>query len=297
MHVLITGGTGFIGSYLVNALLTRGDTVTIVTRSSRSSSTDGLYYVGWSDNLVAEVEKSDAVVNLAGSNLFDTRWNDDVKKEIISSRVDATQNIVNSINGSISKPKVFISSSAVGYYGDQGDQKLTEDSPPANDFLATVCVKWEDEAHKMNSPATRLVIPRIGIVQQKEDGALQKMLLPFKLFGGGPIGSGNQYYPWIHMDDAVGAILYAIDNDNVTGPINLTAPQPVTMSVFAKTLGEVLSRPSWFPIPKFVLSVAVGEAASSIVASHRAIPEKLMQNGFTFRQPDLKAALTDILKD
>lgn len=297
MHILVTGGTGFIGSYLVKALLKRGDTVTIITRSSRSSSTTGLNYVGWSDNLVDEVEKSDAVVNLAGSNLFDTRWNDDVKKEIISSRVDATRKMAKAINESTSKPRVFVSGSAVGYYGDQGDKKLTEDSPPASDFLATVCVKWEDEAKKLNSSDVRLVISRIGIVQQKEDGALQKMLLPFKLFGGGPIGSGNQYYPWIHMDDAVGGLLYAIDNEKVSGPINLTAPQPVTMSVFAKTLGEVLSRPSWFPVPKFVLGIAVGEAASSIVASHRAIPEKLMQYGYTFHQPDLKAALTDILKD
>jgi uncharacterized protein (TIGR01777 family) len=297
MHVLITGGTGFIGSYLVNALLKRGDTVAIVTRSSRSSSTKGIKFIGWNDNLVDEMEMCDAVVNLAGSNLFDDRWNDQVKKEIISSRVDATRKMVDAINQAKSKPSVFLSGSAIGYYGSKGDQILTEESPPADDFLAMVCVKWEEEAHKLNSPGVRLVIPRIGIVKQKDDGALKKMLLPFKLFGGGPIGSGDQYYPWIHMDDVVGSLLFAIDNEKVTGPINITAPQPVTMSVFAKTLGEVLSRPSWFPVPEFVLRVAVGEAAASIVSSHRVIPQKLQELGYTFRFPELKPALKDILKD
>jgi uncharacterized protein (TIGR01777 family) len=296
MHVLITGGTGFIGSYLVNALLKRGDTVTIVTRSSRSSSKKGIQYVGWNDNLVDEAEKSDVVVNLAGSNLFDDRWNDKVKQEIISSRIDATRKMVDAINSAKSKPKVFVSGSAIGIYGSQGDQVLTEASPSADDFLATVCVKWEDEARKLNSPVVRLVIPRIGIVQQKDDGALKKMLLPFKLFGGGPIGSGDQYYPWIHMDDVVGSLLFAIDTERVNGPINITAPQPVTMSVFAKTLGEVMSRPSWFPVPEFVLHVAVGEAAASIVSSHRVIPQKLEEFGYTFKFPELKPALIDILK-
>lgn len=297
MHVLITGGTGFIGSYLVNTLLERGDTVTIVSRRRHTSATKGIRYIGWSDNPVDEIERSDAVVNLAGSNLFDDRWNDKVKKEIVSSRIDATRNMVEAIDAAKSKPKVFVSGSAIGIYGSRGDQILTETSPPADDFLATVCVKWEEEARKLHSPDVRLVIARIGIVQQKDDGALKKMLLPFKLFGGGPIGSGDQYYPWIHMDDVIGSLLFAIDNENVSGPINITAPQPVTMSVFAKTLGNVLSRPSWFPVPEFVLRVAVGEASATIVSSHRVVPKKLQEYGYTFKFPELKPALVDILSD
>lgn len=297
MHVLITGGTGFIGSYLVNTLLERGDTVTIVSRRRHTSATKGIRYIVWSDNTVDEIEKCDAVVNLAGSNLFDDRWNDKVKKEIISSRIDTTRKMVEAIDAAKSKPKVFVSGSAIGIYGSRGDQILTETSPPADDFLATVCVKWEEEARKLHSPDVRLVIARIGIVQQKDDGALKKMLLPFKLFGGGPIGSGDQYYPWIHMDDVIGSLIFAIDNENVSGPINITAPQPVTMSVFAKTLGNVLSRPSWFPVPEFVLRVAVGEAAATIVSSHRVVPKKLQEYGYTFKFPELKSALVDILSD
>lgn len=296
MHVLITGGTGFIGSYLIPLLVNRGDTVTVVSRKKRTSSTKGITYITWDDDLTKVVAKSDAVINLAGSNLFDTRWNDEVKKEIMDSRVDATRNIVQAIQKAKVKPKVFLSGSAVGYYGNRGEDKLTEESPPGDDFLAEICLAWENEALKLDVPEVRLVLLRTGIVQQKDDGALKKMLLPFKLYGGGPIGSGEQYYPWIHMDDMIGSLLFIIENEGINGPVNIAALHPVTMNTFAKTLGEVLSRPSWFPVPKFMLKIAVGEAASFIVSSLRVIPEKLKKTGYQFKYPELKPALTDILK-
>lgn len=296
MHVLITGGTGFIGSYLTTALVDRGDTVTVVSREKRTSPTKGIAYITWDDDLAKTVAESDAVINLAGSNLFDTRWNDEVKKEIEDSRVDATRSIVQAIQNAKVKPEVFLSGSAIGYYGNRGVDKLTEESSAGDDFLAEICVVWENEARKLDVPEVRLVLLRTGIVQQKDDGALKKMLLPFKLYGGGPIGSGEQYYPWIHMDDVIGSLLFAIENKGISGPVNITAPHPVTMNTFAKTLGEVLSRPSWFSVPKFVLRIAVGEAASAIVSSLRVIPEKLKQSGYQFKYPELKPALIDILK-
>lgn len=295
MDVLISGGTGFIGSYLTDALLERGDTVTIISRSSKESKRKGVCYVTWDDDLVQAVASSDAVINLAGSNLFDKRWNDEVRREILESRVEATSALVNAISKSSKKPDVFISGSAVGYYGDRNDEILTEDARPGSDFLANVCVSWESEAKKVKD--TRLVIPRIGIVQQKDDGALQKMLLPFKLFAGGPLGSGDQYYPWIHMDDVVGLFLFALDNDKVAGPINIVAPNAPKMTDFAKTLGEVLSRPSFFKVPAFALHLAVGQSAEAILASLRAKPAKATKLGYTFKFPDLRLALKHILAD
>lgn len=297
MKVLLTGGTGFIGSYLTRALLNRGDEVVIVSRRRRADAGNRVTQVVWDDDLAEVVSTCDAVVNLAGSNLFDQRWSERVRKKILKSRIDATSTIVNAIRNASKKPNVLISGSATGYYGTRGSDILTEEQPSGQDFLAKVCVAWETEAKKLDDPEVRLVIARIGIVKQKDDGALQKMLLPFKLYGGGPLGNGTQYYPWIHMDDLVGGILFAIDNPTVEGPVNLTAPNPVTMDEFARILGEVMSRPSWFRVPSFALKLAVGDAAEAITASMRAVPDKLIKAGYTFRHPDLKQALKSILAE
>lgn len=296
MDILLSGGTGFIGGFLTKALLERGDSVTIISRNpKREKASERVCFISWDDNLTKAVSASDAVINLAGSNLFDKRWNDKVRKEIVVSRVFATSSLVKAIQDAGKKPKVFLSGSAVGYYGNRGSERLTEESAPSDDFLSKVCQRWEEEALKLNESAVRTVITRVGIVQHPSDGALQKMLLPFKLFGGGPLGSGEQYYPWIHVEDTVGLILFALDNPEISGPLNVTAPEPVTMNTFAHTLGEVMGRPSWMPVPEFLLKIAVGDSATSIVASHRVIPKKALSNRYKFQYSDLKDALTHLL--
>src|SRR5690554_3378124 len=189
MKILLTGGTGFIGSYLIHALQKRGDEVVVVTRNPERRPPKGVSYVGWDDNLAEVVSGCDAIINLAGSNLFDERWTDSVRETILSSRINATATIVQAIRDAKNKPNVFISGSAIGYYGTRGDDKLDESQPSGSDFLAKVCLAWETEANKLDVESVRLVNARIGIVQQKDDGALSKMLLPFKLYGGGPLRS------------------------------------------------------------------------------------------------------------
>ena len=297
MQILLTGGTGFIGSYLIDALQKRGDKVVVVTRNPERRPPDGVRYVGWDDDLAEVVSECDAIINLAGSNLFDERWTDSVRETILKSRINATSTIVNAIREAKTKPKVLISGSAIGYYGTRGSDKLDESQPPGSDFLAKVCLAWETEANKLDVDNVRLVIARTGIVQQKDDGALSKMLLPFKLYGGGPLGDGQQYYPWIHMHDMVQALLYMIDNETISGPVNITSPNPVTMDDFASVLGKVMSRPSWFRVPEFLLKIAVGDSANSITSSYRVIPKKLVDSGYKFRFPGLEGALRDILEE
>lgn len=296
MQILITGGTGFIGSYLIDALQKRGDKAIVVTRNPERRPPKEVIYVGWDDDLAKVVSSCDAVINLAGSNLFDERWTDTVRETILNSRITATARIVNAIREAKTKPKVLISGSAIGYYGTRGSNKLDESEPSGSDFLAKVCLAWENEAKKMDVESVRIVIARIGIVQQKDDGALSKMLLPFKLYGGGPLGDGRQYYPWVHMHDMVKALLFMIDNKMISGPVNITSPNPVTMDEFANVLGKVMSRPSWFRVPEFLLKIAVGDSSNSITSSYRVIPKKLDATGFKFSFPTLEAALRDILK-
>lgn len=312
MKVIVSGGTGFVGTYLTRALLQRGDSVVIVSRNPEKSArrtnrqfpgipagivSEKLSFTGWDErSLATAVSSADAIVNLAGSNLFEKRWNDKVRQEIISSRVDATASIVQAIQSAERKPEVFVSASAVGYYGNRGEEKLTEQSTPGRDFLAEVCKVWEEEAEKCAGSGVRLVIPRIGIVQQTDNGALQKMLLPFRLGIGGPLGNGRQYYPWIHMDDTVGLLLFALDRKDISGALNVVAPDPSTMRDFATALGMVMKRPSFFEVPEFALRIAVGESASAIVASHRVIPQKALDAGYEFRFPDVRRALSNILR-
>jgi uncharacterized protein (TIGR01777 family) len=297
MHILISGGTGFIGSYLTKALLERGDTVGIITRSPAGKVPQkGVAYISWDADLDTSMNEADAVVNMAGKNLFESRWTDAVKRDIIDSRVETTRTLAKGIAMAKSKPKVFVSFSATGYYGSRGDQPLTEEAAPGHDFLADVCVQWEDAAAKAIEAGVRTVFPRVGIVQQKEDGALAKMLIPFNMFVGGPLGDGSQHYPWIHMDDVIGLILHAIDNPAVEGAMNVAAPEHGTMNEFAKDLGSVLGRPSFFSVPETALKIAVGEAAEAIVSSTRIVPAKALQTGYRFRYTDTKMALRAILK-
>jgi uncharacterized protein (TIGR01777 family) len=257
-------------------------------------------YVEWNykkpDNWKSEINGVDAVVHLAGINLFSKRWNDAFKKEVLKSREVSTRNLAYAIKSCSNKPGALISASGIGYYGDCGDNVLTEVSPAGNDFLADVCKVWESEAKKVEQSGVRSVQVRTGLVLSTEDGALKQMLPPFKFFIGGPLGNGKQWASWLHIDDIVGIYIHAIDNNQLSGAVNAASPKPARMKEFAQTLGKVLHRPALFPVPKFALNIAVGEAAEVVTASQRVDVKKLLDSGYKFRFENLNEALEDLLK-
>lgn len=298
MNILITGGTGFIGSYLRTLLLQEGHFLTIVSRSPNQyekETAKNQQFVSWNDDLVSEMDKADAVINLAGSSIFGKRWTGEVKKRIYSSRIESTNELVEAIKNCSMPPEVMISASGADYYEPAGDEVLDESAPAGDSFLSKVCNDWEEAAKPVTDHGVRLVNPRIGVVLEQDGGALQQMLLPFKLFVGGAIGSGRQYFPWIHMLDLCRGVMYPLKNQELTGPYNLNAPNPVTMNEFADELGNQLHRPSLFRVPEFVLNIVLGEAANPVITSKRMQPKKLQQSGFEFKFGHLRQALGDIL--
>lgn len=297
MNILITGGTGFIGKELRETLLKTGNNLVIITRNPKKyedESASNQRFISWDDDLVSEIENADAVINLAGENLFGQRWNEQVKESIYNSRIDSTRSLVETMGAAEKKPSVFISASASGIYGDQGDTILTEEFEAANDFLAKVCKDWEEESQKASKLGIRVVNPRIGIVLEEGGGALEKMIPPFKFFVGGPIGDGKQYMSWIHRSDLVKALIFPIKNEKLDGAYNVCSPNPATMNEVADTLGDVMNRPSFFRVPKFALDIVLGEAAQPITGSIRMQPKKLQVTGFEFRFEELEEALADI---
>ncbi len=290
--IIIAGGSGFVGTYLAQQLAKDGFQVVILSRTPKQNKSTSISFANYSD-VVDVVSGAKAVINLAGHNLFDARWTDEIKQKIMNSRVDTTRMLVDAMHQSTVKPDVFISASASGYYGNRDAEFLREDSHPGTDFLAQVCINWEKEALK--APVKRIVIPRIGIVLEKNGGALGKMLTPFKLFVGGPLGNGKQYFPWVHMHDVVATIRESITNPQFQGVFNCVAPQSITMAQFASVLGDVLHRPSLFSVPEFALSLVFGEASDALVASQRVVPQKLTAWKYGFKFEDLKIALSDIL--
>ena len=309
MHIFMTGGTGFIGRHLSKMLISEGFNVTIATRNPdkyQASGNDGpsresdqrpaLRYVLLQDDHRTEINQSDVVINLAGESLFGKWWTARVKKRLYDSRIQTTRSLVSDIKEVENKPDLFISASAVGYYGDRGDQIITEDQDSGNDFLATVCRDWEKEAQAASKLGTRVVNPRIGIALGTDGGALSTMLPVFRKGLGGAIGSGSQFFPWIHVDDLCRSILYAIQEKSITGPFNATAPNPVSMDVFSRELAHALSRPSFFKVPEVVLKSVLGEAATMLTASLRAVPEKLEKHGFCHNYPNLSDAFGDLLQ-
>lgn len=298
MNILITGGTGFIGKELRETLLKAGNNLVIITRNPKKyedESASNQRFISWDDDLVSEMENADAVINLAGENLFGQRWNEQVKESIYNSRIDSTRSLVEAMRSAEKKPSVFISASASGIYGDQGDTILTEAFEAANDFLASVCKDWEEESQKAGELGVRVVNPRIGIVLEEGGGALEKMIPPFKFFVGGPIGDGKQYMSWIHRSDLVKALVFPIENEKLEGAYNVCSPNPATMNEVAETLGDVMNRPSFFRVPKFALDIVLGEAAQPITGSIRMQPKKLQVTGFEFRFEELEEALADII--
>jgi hypothetical protein len=300
--VIITGASGLIGRQLFKELLNRGDEITIFARdpaSAKQQLPGAKDYVKWDylelDPWQKMVDGKNAIIHLAGANISGKRWTEKYKKEILESRIISTQNLIKAIGNSNNKPECFIISSAVGYYGDAGNETLTEASPSGNDFLSKVCTKWELESHKVDELGIRRVNVRTGVVISADGGALKKMLLPFKFFVGGPLGNGKQWFPWLHIDDIIRIYLFALDNPNIQGPLNAVSPGLITMKNFAENIGEVLHRPSIFSVPKIILKIIIGETAEPILASQRVIPEKLLQSGFKFKFENIENALTDLL--
>lgn len=297
MNILITGGTGFIGTALRTFLLRKGHLLSIITRSPgkyQSESAKNQRFIDWEADLVAAMEKADVVINLVGENLA-TIWTEEAKKRIYSSRIENTQKLVEVIKKADSKPELMISASGANYYGDRGDDILDESEPPGNGFLPKLCVDWEGAAQPVEDAGVRLVIFRNGVVLEKGGGALQYLLPLFKLGLGGSVGDGKQYFPWIHMLDVCRAMDFAITNEKLSGICNLAAPNPVTMDELAGTMGDVIHRPSFFRMPEFALKMVLGEAAESLLDSIRIQPKRLQQAGFEFRFRYLREALGDIV--
>ncbi|ABD03386.1 NAD-dependent epimerase/dehydratase family protein [Synechococcus sp. JA-2-3B'a(2-13)] len=303
MRIVITGGSGFIGRRLVARLLEQGDQVLVLTRRLEQARR----ILGESPNLkllpydpyqpqawAAALEGYEGIVNLAGEPLASSRWTETKKKEIRRSRVETTQALVQALASLNQKPQVMISSSAVGYYGSHpAGEPLTETDPPAQDFLAEVCQAWEAAARPVEELGIRLAILRTGIVLGPDGGALGQMLAPFQFFIGGTIGSGKQWLSWIHREDWVSLVCFLLEQGS--GVFNATAPNPVQMEEFCRTLGQVLGRPSWLPVPELALELLLGEAAQVVLTGQKVIPQAALQMGFTFQYPQLKEALRQIL--
>ncbi|MDX1612612.1 MAG: TIGR01777 family oxidoreductase, partial [Candidatus Thermoplasmatota archaeon] len=299
MGTLITGGTGAIGRKLRASLELGGEQVYVASRTPGDAST-----IVWDPKTSGSLEIPEdvtRVVHMAGAPIVGARWTKEYKQEILTSRVKGTRTVVQAIkaHGGIDH---LLSGSAIGYYGDQGEQRLTESAAPGDDFLADVCQAWEQEALKANtvSPGTTVTLARTGVVLDPEDGALAQMLNPFWIVKpfhwglGGPLGSGRQWFPWIHVEDEVRALAFLLKQP-VEGPVNLTAPNPVRNKVYTKALGKVLHRPTLLPIPKFAIQLLYGGAADLLFASQRVLPARLEAEGFTFQHPEIEAALHDLL--
>lgn len=300
MQVVIAGGSGFLGRKLTKRFADAGHEVVTLTRRPLNSAPRAKFNaIQWNpDGVGAGLEKHldgvDAVVNLAGENIGDKRWTAARKTALRSSRVLSTRTLVRAIKSCATPPRVFVSASAVGYYGARGDEAITETTGPGSDFLAKLCVEWEQEAHAAKSHATRVVIPRSGLVLDGKEGALAKMLLPFKLGLGARLGSGDQYMAWIHIDDWTTMIDWLISEERASGAFNATAPEPVTNREFTRTLGRVLGRPAFFVAPAFVLQTALGELASALLTGQRVLPACAEQHGFHFSYPTLEPALRSL---
>ena len=289
MNITITGASGLIGTKLADRLRARGDEVTSLSRNPQGP--DQVRWLPEQEPAPAQaLAGRDAVIHLAGEPVAQ-RWSDGAKRRIRSSRELGTRNLVAGIAAAEPRPRVLVASSAVGYSGARGDEPIDEDAPPGDDFLACVCVAWEREAERAAEHGLRVVRVRTGVVLDKDGGALAKMLPFFKLGIGGPVAGGDQYLPWIHVDDVVGLYLAALDDERHEGPLNASAPTPVTNGAFSKALGKALHRPAFAPVPGLAVRVLYGEMAEIVTTGQRVIPRKAQEHGYAFAHPDLDEAL------
>jgi uncharacterized protein (TIGR01777 family) len=287
MRVLVTGGTGFLGRPLRRALEAGGHSVTVVSREPGRVPARS---VGWGE-LDGIMSETDAVVNLAGASIADGRWSDARKRAIRESRVESTRALVAAMRTASPRPRVLVNASASGFYGDTGDDEVDEGMPAGSGFLADVCRAWEAEAVKAEPLEVRVVRARLGVILGPDGGALARMLLPFRAFIGGPLGSGRQWMSWIQRDDVVQLVRTAVENEALTGPVNVTAPSPVRNADFARVLGHVLDRPAVLPTPAFALRLALGEMATMLLTGQRVLPAAALAAGYEFRYPELDGAL------
>lgn len=300
MKVLVTGATGFVGKVVVRQLLEAGEQVVVLTRNiPKAALTLGSQceYFQWADTNelpdVAAFKGVDAVINLMGEGIADKKWTDEQKKIIYNSRINGTQKLVEVISKLEKKPSVFVSTSAIGIYGNRGPEELTEESSTGSDFLAHLCKEWEKEASKVKEHVKRLILIRVGVVLGHNGGALKKMLLPFKLGLGGPLGSGNQYMSWIHVEDLAGMYVEALKNESLNGIFNGTAPYPATNKEFTTTLGKTLKRPTVLPAPAFAIKAIFGEMSTVLLDGQKVLPKKFKDINYRYRYPTLEMALKE----
>lgn len=301
MKIVAIGATGFVGRRLVETLGSDHE-ITVVSRNpdkTKSRIRNEVQFVRWDPGAEpfpdGVLDGADGVVNLAGDNVADGRWNAAKKKRMADSRLDTTSKLADAITAADPRPPVLINASAIGFYGSRGDEELDENSAPGSGFLADLCVRWEGATQKAADAGVRTVLLRVGIVLGQGGGALAKMLFPFRLGLGGALGNGRQWMSWIHIDDMVGLILHALENPSVEGPVNSTAPHPVTNRDFSKTLGKVLRRPAFLPAPGFALRLAVGEFAEVLLEGQKVLPRQAETSGYQFRFRELEPALLDVL--
>ena len=299
MKIIIAGATGFIGSVLTDRLWNQFHSLVLLSRKPPAEvGVSKKEWFAWAPpaggDWQQEVDGADGIVNLAGEPIAGKRWSKEQKEKLRASRIDATRALVSAIAKARVKPKFLVSASAVGYYGPHGDEILTESGAAGGDFLSRLCLDWEGEALKAETHGVRVATVRTGIVLGKGQGALAKMVPPFKMFLGGPLGSGKQYMPWIHIEDEIGLLLFLIQNETARGAFNATAPNPVTMEEFAKALGEVLNRPSWVSVPPSALALIAGEMADMLLTGQRAVPDAATKLGYVFQYPMVGAALQSL---
>ena len=296
MKIFITGGTGFVGKTLAPALVRSGHEVSILTRSGKG----GFPGISWIEGDPTQkgkwqeaVKEHGILINLAGASLF-TRWTEEVKRMIRDSRILTTRHLLEAMDGG--KGKTLFSTSAIGYYGFHRDENLTEDSPPGGDFLALLAKDWEAEAKEAEKKGCRVVITRFGIVLGEKGGALGQMIPLFNKYVGGPLGSGRQWFSWIHIEDLTRAFLFLLEHPEISGPVNFTAPNPVRNKELAQWLGRILGRPAFLPAPGFMLRLVLGEFGSILLKGQRVLPQKLVQAGFQFSYPEIDRALRQVIR-
>ena len=298
MKILVGGSHGLVGTALIKSLEAAGHEVFRLVRYAPNSAAE----IEWSPDrysiALARIEGFDAVVNLAGESIAAGRWTDEKKQRIRDSRIKGTKLLGDALANLTDSPKTFICASAIGYYGNRGDEILTETSAPGDDFLAKVCADWEEATALATEKGIRVVNARFGVILDKKGGALAKMLPPFRMGVGGRIGSGKQWMSWIALDDVIGGLQFALANDSIRGPVNFVAPNPVTNAEFTKTLGKALSRPTLFPIPAFVVRLLFGEMGEALLlGGQRVAPKELLAHGYQFQYSQLEAALPTLLQE